>query len=222
MKNYFPGQLFKFSRLIFLMIGVQLIFSGALMANGGNDQLAGLDENSNPILQGIVVSGTLTDDNDMPLPGVNIIVRGTTIGAITDVDGAYSIAVPNAEAVLVFSYIGYSTQEIAVGNQTTISLTLVPDLTSLDEVVVIGYGEATRKVVTGAIVSLKEDEMTKGAATSSISSMIRGRAAGVEVSSNDGLPGQALNIVIRGNTSISNSNEPLYVVDGFPIPASRS
>ena len=192
------------------------------MASEENDQLAGFDKSSNPILQEVVVSGTLTDENDMPLPGVNIMVKGTTIGAITDIDGNYSITVPSADAVLVLSYVGYSTQEIPVGSQTTISLALAPDLTSLDEVVVIGYGEATRKVVTGAIVTLKEDELTKGAATSSISSMIQGRAAGVEVSSNDGLPGQDLNIVIRGNTSISNSNEPLYVVDGFPIPAGVS
>ena len=204
------------------MIGAQLIFSGMLIASEGNDKLAGLEVNSDRFLQEVVVSGTLTDENDMPLPGVNIVVKGTTIGAITDMDGQYMITAPSADAVLVFSYVGYSTQEIPVGNQTTISLALAPDLTSLDEVVVIGYGEATRKVVTGAIVSLKEDEMTQGAATSSISSMIQGRAAGVEVSSNDGLPGQALNIVIRGATSISNSNEPLYVIDGFPVPAGVS
>ena len=174
------------------------------------------------ILQLNTITGTVTDENNMGLPGVNVVVKGTTTGTITNVNGEYELTVPNAEAVLVFSYVGYSTQEISVGNQTTINVTLAPDLTSLDEVVVIGYGEATRKVVTGAIVTLKEDEMTKGAASSSVSSMIQGRAAGVEVSSNDGLPGQTLNIVIRGNTSISNSNEPLYVVDGFPIPAGVS
>ena len=174
------------------------------------------------ILQQNTITGTVTDENGMLLPGVNVVIKGTTIGTITDVEGQYKITVPGADAVLVISYVGYSTQEIVVGNQTIISVALARDLTSLDEVVVIGYGEATRKVVTGAIVSLKEDEMTKGAATSSISSMIQGRAAGVEVSSNDGLPGQALNIVIRGATSISNSNEPLYVIDGFPVPAGVS
>ncbi len=129
---------------------------------------------------------------------------------------------PNLTGKLSVSYIGYATQEIVIGNQTTIDVALASDLTSLDEVVVIGYGEANRKVVSGAIVSLKAAEITKGASTSSVSSMLQGRAAGVEVSSNDGLPGQALNIVIRGSTSISNSNEPLYVIDGFPVPAGVS
>ncbi|TFH26057.1 MAG: TonB-dependent receptor [Bacteroidia bacterium] len=222
MENYFPKHPVKFSRFAFLFIGILMIFSGTLIASEGENQLAGLDENSNLLKQQIVVSGKVTDENNMALPGVNIVVEGTTIGTITNADGAYELTVPNSEAVLVFSYIGYATQQIAVGNQTTINITLAPDLTSIDEVVVIGYGESTRKVVTGAIVSLKEDEMTKGAATSSISSMLQGRAAGVEVSSNDGLPGQALNIVIRGSTSISNSNEPLYVIDGFPVPAGVS
>jgi hypothetical protein len=166
MENYFPKQLLKFSRFTFLFIGILMLFNGTLIAGDHKDQLAGLDNNSNLLLQEIVVSGVVTDESNMALPGVNIVVKGTTIGVITDVKGAYKINVPNTSAVLVFSYVGYATQEIAVGNQTTINLTLAPDLTSLDEVVVIGYGESTRKVVTGAIVSLKEDEMTKGAATS--------------------------------------------------------
>ncbi|MFH0759733.1 MAG: TonB-dependent receptor [Bacteroidota bacterium] len=222
MENYFPENLLKFSRFSFLFIGILMLFSGTLIASDHKDQLAGLDKNSNLLLQEMVVSGVVTDESNTALPGVNIVIKGTSTGVITDIVGAYEITVPNGEAVLVFSYVGYSTQAITVGNQTTMNVTLVPDLTSLDEVVVIGYGESTRKVVTGAIVSLKEDEMTKGAATSSISSMLQGRAAGVEVSSNDGLPGQALNIVIRGSTSISNSNEPLYVIDGFPVPAGVS
>ncbi|MCK5137985.1 MAG: TonB-dependent receptor [Bacteroidales bacterium] len=174
------------------------------------------------MLQANKISGKVTDENNTVLPGVNVIVKGTTIGAITNANGIYDITVPNAEAVLVFSYIGYVTQEITVGAQTTINVTLAEDLTSLEEVVVIGYGEVRRKNVTGAVVSLREDDVTSGAAISSISGMLQGRAAGVEVSSNDGLPGQDLMIVIRGNTSISNSNQPLYVVDGFPLPAGVS
>ncbi len=222
MENYFSENLLKFSRFNFLFIGILMLFSGTLIASDDKDQLAGLDKNSNLPLQEIVVSGVVTDESNTAMPGVNILVKGTLTGVITDVEGAYKINVPNAAAVLVFSYIGYAPQEIVVGNQTTINITLVPDLTALDEVVVIGYGETSRKVVTGAITTLKSDEMTQGAATSSISSMLQGRAAGVEVSSNDGLPGQALNIVIRGSTSISNSNEPLYVIDGFPVPAGVS
>ena len=222
MENYFRENLLKFSRFNFLFIGILMLFSGTLIASDDKDQLAGRDKNSNLLLQEIVVSGVVTNESNITLPGVNILVRGTSTGVITNVEGAFKITVTNAEAVLVFSYIGYATQKIVVGNQTTINVTLAPDLTSLDEVVVIGYGESNRKVISGAIVSLKADEITKGASTSSISSMLQGRAAGVEVSSNDGLPGQSLNIVIRGSTSISNSNEPLYVIDGFPVPAGVS
>jgi len=143
-----------------------MLFSGTLIASDDKDQLAGLDKNSNLLLQEIVVSGVVTDENNTALPGANILVKGTLAGVITNLEGAYTINVTKHEAVLVFSYIGYATQEIVVGNQTTINVTLAPDLTSLDEVVVIGYGESSRKVVSGAIVSLKADEITQGASTS--------------------------------------------------------
>ncbi len=222
MENFLTKQLVRRLRFTLIVIGVLTLSTRGLIAVEGNAQFAGLDNNSDLLLQEKVVTGVVTDESNTALPGVNIIVKGTTNGVITDDNGAYEIRVPDASAVLVFSYIGYSIQEITVGNQSSINVTMAVDLTSLDEVVVIGYGEASRKVVTGAIISLQEDEMTTGAATSSISSMLQGRAAGVEVSSNDGLPGQALNIVIRGSTSISNSNEPLYVIDGFPVGAGVS
>ena len=210
-----PCRLIRLPILVGLMVAISLSSYGALSFDEGNDPSA-------LMLQEIVVSGVVTDESNLALPGVNVLVKGTLKGVITNVKGEFNITVPKAEAVLVFSFIGYATQEIVIGNQTTIKVTLTPDVTSLDDVVVIGYGTSSRKVVSGAIVSLKADEITRGASTSSISSMLQGRAAGVEVSSNDGLPGQALNIIIRGSTSISNSNEPLYVIDGFPAPAGVS
>ncbi len=204
------------------MTAIPILFSGMLFAGEGNDLADGVDESSNRMQQEILVSGKVTDENGETLPGANIMVKGTTIGAISDLNGEFQLTVPDAETILLISYVGYSTQEIVVGNQTTINISLVPDLAALDEVVVIGYGTSTKRDLTGAVVSLKEEDMTLGASTSSVSSMIQGRAAGVEVSSNDGLPGQALNIVVRGSTSISNSNEPLYVVDGFPMAAGVS
>ncbi|MCF6351818.1 MAG: SusC/RagA family TonB-linked outer membrane protein, partial [Cyclobacteriaceae bacterium] len=125
-------------------------------------------------------------------------------------------------SVLVFSYIGYETQEETVGARQVIDISMTPDLTSLEEIVVIGYGEIKKRDLTGAVVSLSESEMTTGAAVTSAAQMLQGRAAGVEVSSGDGKPGGELSIVIRGNSSISNSTEPLYVVDGFPIAAGVS
>ncbi|TDI71890.1 MAG: TonB-dependent receptor, partial [Bacteroidetes bacterium] len=173
--------------------------------------------------QDITISGQLTDKTDgTPLIGANVLVKGTTVGAVTDTEGNYRLSVPDGATHLTISYIGYSSIEIEIGARSVINLALAQDLTRLDEIVVVGYGTVKKKDLTGAVVSLGEKDMTIGAATNSISSMIQGRAAGVEVSANDGLPGQSLNIVIRGNNTISNSNEPLYVIDGFPIAAGVS
>ena len=175
------------------------------------------------IIQGIVITGKVTgEDSSEGLPGVNVVVKGTTQGSVTDVNGNYSLNVPDENSLLVFSSVGYVTEEVLVGNQSVIDLVMVPDITALEEIVVIGYGTVRKRDLTGAVVTLDEEDMTLGGAVNSVSAMLQGRAAGVEVSANDGLPGQKLNIVIRGNTSISNSNEPLYVVDGFPLAAGVS
>ncbi len=174
------------------------------------------------VLKAIDIRGTVTDINGEPLPGVNIIIKGSTNGTVTDVDGNYKLTVADESSVLVFSYIGYETQEAAVGARQVINISMTPDLTSLEEIVVIGYGEIKKRDLTGAVVALSEEDMTTGAAVTSAAQMLQGRAAGVEVSSGDGKPGGELSIVIRGNSSISNSTEPLYVVDGFPIAAGVS
>lgn len=167
--------------------------------------------------QGTQVSGTVTDGTGAPLPGVNIVVQGTAIGTTTDFDGNFKILVPSDGSSLIFSYLGFKDEIVPVGNRTTIDVRLQESADALDEIVVVGYGTVKKKDLTGAVVSLGEDEMTLGASTSSAAQMIQGRAAGVEISANDGEPGQGLNIVIRGATSLSNSNEPLFVVDGFPL-----
>ncbi len=174
--------------------------------------------------QVIEVTGKVTSAEDADgLPGVNVIVQGTAQGTVTDVEGNYKLEVPGGEeAVLVFSSVGYLHEEIVLGNQTVIDLAMVPDVTALEEIVVIGYGSVKKKDLTGAVVSLSEEDMTTGAAVTSAAGMLQGRAAGVEVSSADGTPGGSLSIVIRGNSSISNSTEPLYVVDGFPLAAGVS
>ncbi len=174
------------------------------------------------VLKEIDIRGTVIDINGGPLPGVNIIIKGSANGTVTDVDGKYKLTVIDESSVLVFSYIGYETQEETVGARQVIDISMMPDLTSLEEIVVIGYGEIKKRDLTGAVVSLGEEDMTTGAAVTSAAQMLQGRAAGVEVSSGDGAPGGELSIVIRGNSSISNSNEPLYVVDGFPIAAGTS
>lgn len=162
------------------------------------------------------VSGNVTDfSNGDPLPGVNILIQGTATGTISDMEGNYQLDVPGEDAVLVFSFIGYESQEVAVGSQTEIDIQLIPDLTTLSEVVVVGYGTQRRQDITGAISSIKaEDMVTQGANT--VEKSLQGRVAGVQVESAGGNPGSGVRILIRGTGSLGNNN-PLYIVDGVQV-----
>jgi TonB-dependent starch-binding outer membrane protein SusC len=166
--------------------------------------------------QGRTVTGKVTSAEDgTGLPGVSILEKGTTNGTVTDNDGNFSVAVGD-DAVLVFSFVGYTTQEIAVRTQSSINVSLATDVTSLSEVVVIGYGEVERKDATGAIVTLKPEDFNSGV-ISSPEQLIQGRAAGVQITSNNGEPGGGINIRIRGTSSVRSGNNPLFVVDGVPL-----
>jgi iron complex outermembrane receptor protein len=161
------------------------------------------------------VSGVVSDALG-PIPGVNVLVKGTTTGTQTDFDGNYSLDVGSAEAVLVFSFIGYATQEIPVNGQSTINITLAEDIAALDEVVIIGYGQTTIKDATGSVASVKSGDFNKGVVTTA-DQLIQGRVSGVQVTASSGEPGAAANIRVRGTSSIRAGNDPLYVVDGFPL-----
>ena len=166
--------------------------------------------------QGITVSGTVTDDFDDPLPGVNVRVKGTPIGMITDANGRFQLNVPNAETILVFSYVGFVTVEIPLNGRNTLNVTMTEDYAQLEEVVVIGYGTVAKKDVTTAvsIVSTKDlDERPMVSAAQAI----QGKAAGVNVYQPSGTPGADMVIRVRGTTSFNGSNDPLYVVDGIPV-----
>lgn len=167
-------------------------------------------------IQEITVSGTVTDSNGAPLPGASVVEKGTSNGTQTDFDGNFSIAVSNNEAVLEISYIGFKTQQVTVGSQTQIKITLEEDAAGLDEVVVIGYGTVKKSDLTGSVVSIKSEEITKVVAPS-FDTAIQGRLAGVQISSGGGQPGAETGIKIRGGNSISGSNQPLIIVDGVPI-----
>jgi TonB-dependent starch-binding outer membrane protein SusC len=162
-----------------------------------------------------VVTGTITDEANESLPGVNIILKGTTQGTTSDINGAYSIQVTGEDAVLVFSFIGYETQETPVGSRTAIDISMIPDTKTLEEVVVVGYGEVKKSDLTGSVSSIKSDEINAYPATNLMQSLA-GRATGVQISQNTGSPGGALSVRIRGTNSVQGDNEPLYVVDGFP------
>ena len=161
----------------------------------------------------IVVSGVLTDEADNPLPGVNVLVKGTTIGTTTDAQGRYSLNVPDENSILVISFIGYSTQEITVGTQTTINVKLMPDIQQLGEVVVVGYGTQKKTSVTGAISSVSSEQISVQPVVN-IGQALQGRVAGVTVV-NNGAPGSAPIVRVRGVGTVNNAN-PLYVIDGFP------
>jgi TonB-linked SusC/RagA family outer membrane protein len=162
------------------------------------------------------VTGKVSDAADgQGIPGVNVVVKGTTNGTTTDGDGNYTINVPNENAVLVFSSVGFTPQEITVGNQSAINISLVVDQQTLDAVVVVGYGERRKSDVTGSIVSVSAADMTQRPVSNALQGM-QGKAAGVDISSNE-RPGTVSSITIRGVRSLTASNSPLYVVDGIPL-----
>jgi len=160
-----------------------------------------------------LVSGTVKDENGDGMPGVNILVKGTASGTASDADGKFSINVPGDEAVLVFTFIGYGTKEVTVGSRTAVDEVLAPDQTSLDEVVVTGYGVDKRRELTGSVSTVKAKDLTV-APTGNVEQMLQGRVPGVTVISN-GQPGTTSQIRVRGFGAFGGNN-PLYIVDGVP------
>ncbi|WP_276366053.1 TonB-dependent receptor [Chryseolinea sp. H1M3-3] len=163
-----------------------------------------------------VVTGTVLDETGAGMPGVNVLVKGTTQGTVTNAEGKYSISA-QSDATLVFTFVGYKTSEVSVGGRTTIDLSMEQDATSLDEVVVIGYGTQKRSDLTGAVGSVSADKLQERPATS-LNQALSGKIAGVQVNTNSGRPGGKSNVRIRGFSSINSSNNPLYVVDGVQLP----
>lgn len=163
-----------------------------------------------------LITGAVTDAKGEELPGVNIVLKGTTKGTITSYDGKYSIAPENSSTVLVFSYLGYQSKEVKVGNQKVINVVLEEESTALNEVVVVGYQEVRRRDLTGSVAKANLNDMLKSP-VASFDEALGGRIAGVMVNSGEGAPGGQMNIVIRGNNSLTQENSPLYVIDGFPV-----
>ncbi|RYF52906.1 MAG: SusC/RagA family TonB-linked outer membrane protein, partial [Cytophagaceae bacterium] len=153
------------------------------------------------------------------LPGVNVVVKGSSSGTTTDAEGRFKISVPGERAILVFSSVGYLKQEIAVGSQTNLTIKLVPDDQTLSEVVVVGYGSQLKKEVTGAVQTVSAKEL-KDIPVSQVTQKLQGRLAGVQINQTTGKPGQGMSVRIRGQLSVSAGSDPLYVVDGFPITGS--
>ena len=167
--------------------------------------------------QSQTVTGKVVDSEGYEVIGGSVTIKGAAgVGTVTDIDGNYTLKVNDASKdVLVFSYVGMTTKEVKVNGQKVVNVTLQVDAKVLDEVVVIGYGTVSRKDLTGSVVSVKSDELLK-VPTSDISQALAGRVAGVQVTQSEGAPGSSISIRVRGGISITQSNEPLYIIDGFP------
>jgi TonB-linked SusC/RagA family outer membrane protein len=170
----------------------------------------------NSYAQERLVTGTVTSSDGEVLVGVNVILKGTSTGTVTDVNGNYNLTLPTDGGTLVFSFIGFTSEEVAIGSRTTVNVSLEEDVQALNEVVVIGYGTVKKSDLTGAVASVKPDDLNQGAIVS-IDQALQGRVAGVRINQASAEPGGGINIRIRGAGSISAGNQPLYVVDGLPI-----
>lgn len=164
------------------------------------------------------VKGVVRDEAGQLMPGVSVVVKGTLVGTATDADGNFSLSVPE-NTTLVFSFIGYQSQEVAVAAKKEITVALKPDVAKLDEVVVVGYGTTKVKDLTGAVSSVGAKELEK-TSLPNVAAILQGKAAGVLVSPGASKPGEPVKIRVRGSTSLEGTNEPLYVVDGVPVEQS--
>jgi len=205
MKHFYPKgkQILSRIKITALIVLLATFIVPSMNANTTETQI---------IQQNKQIKGSVTDAAGEPLVGVTVMVKGGTTGTITDVNGNYSINA-NTGNTLLFSYIGYVTQEIIISNQATINVQLVEDSEMLDEVVVVGYGTMRKSDVTGSISTAKGKDIIKGQAFNALDGL-KGKAAGVNIFSNTGQPGGEMRVIIRGISTINASASPLYVVDG--------
>ena len=175
----------------------------------------------NSQIQETEISGTVSDEKGVTLPGVAVRVKDSKVATVTDINGRYKISVPSANGVLLFSFVGMETQEIPVGKRNVLNVVLKPQTTLLSDVVVIGYGTQKRSDINGSISSVKAADIANVPQVS-IDQMLQGRASGLTISQNSGAPGSNTSVRVRGVTSLSGSNEPLYVIDGVPISGDAS
>jgi TonB-dependent starch-binding outer membrane protein SusC len=193
--------------------GISLFKTKTSDASG---QYGELDVSGSATALAIRITGKVTDEGGQPMPGVNILVKSTTNGTSTSADGTYVLEVEESNSVLVFSFIGYKSQEVEISNRTQIDVILVADIETLGEIVVTGYGtNQARRDITGAVGLVNADQIRTLPLTG-LDQAMQGRIAGVQVTQNSGEPGGGVSVRIRGAGSISNGNEPLYIVDGVP------
>ena len=169
----------------------------------------------NILAQSKKVTGLVTDDSRMPIPGATVLVKETTIGTTTNLDGEFEITVPNENGILIFSFIGMQSKEVELNGQSNLQITLESDFVGIEEIVVVGYGQLKSADLTGAVASINSDELSRSRAAD-LGEAMQGLASGVHVTQNSGAPGEGVAIKIRGTGTLNNA-EPLYVVDGFVV-----
>jgi TonB-linked SusC/RagA family outer membrane protein len=209
-RKYFGKLLLSFM----LMAVLILVQSGLAFASGSVPD--GLN-----LMQPKVVTGVVLDDEGNALPSVSVLEKGTTNGVLSDASGAYRITLTTVDQVLVFSFVGYASQEVAVGSRTVVNVTMVLSETGLEEIVVVGYGTQRKESVTGSVASMRGDEM-RDVPSSNITQALQGRIAGVDMEQTSTKPGASMQIRVRGTRSLNASNDPLVVLDGIPFGGSIS
>jgi TonB-linked SusC/RagA family outer membrane protein len=195
------------------IVGQQIILSPDPDKNSFLSRQLDTEVAASPLPADRNITGKVSDERGEGLPGVSIVVKGTQQGTTTNSDGTFAMSVATGDAVLIFSFVGYASKEVQVGSQTNISVSLEVDNKSLEEFVVVGYGAVKKSDLTGSVGTIKGDVIAERPSTS-LNQALGGRLAGVEVSINSGRPGGRANIRIRGNTSVSVANNPLYIIDG--------
>lgn len=189
-----------------------LINVGVILADNHSGVVSGTSSINGIMQSGITVTGTVVDTDGLTMPGVNILIKGTTTGIITDIDGNFRISVPNKNAILMFSFVGFISQDIIVDNQMKINVILQPSTLELEDVVVVGYGVQKKKLVTGATSQVKGDDITKLSTVSALGALA-GQTPGVNITSLSGMPGEGFKVAIRGLGTVGDS-APLYIIDG--------
>ncbi|WP_456311686.1 SusC/RagA family TonB-linked outer membrane protein [Pseudomonas shirazensis] len=209
-------QELKFNLKAIITILVLIVSVFKVSAASSTDSSKKTEITNNKSEADIVIKGVVLDELGQPMIGVTIVPKGATRGATTDFDGTFTIVVPSNTTALVFSYVGYDNKEVLISNQTNIKVSMVPGSKTLNEVVIVGYGTQKKKNVLGAISSVKGETLTLSSAPSVLTAL-QGKVAGLQIAQNSAQPGGGFNIQIRGAGSINASNQPLVVVDGFPI-----
>ncbi|WP_229235971.1 SusC/RagA family TonB-linked outer membrane protein [Dyadobacter tibetensis] len=162
------------------------------------------------------IKGTIKDETGQGLPGVSVLLKGTTRGTVSNVDGTFSLQAPDQGGTLVLSFVGYLTKEVLIANRSSFDIQMSVDAQALTEVVVVGYGSQLKKEITGAVQTVKAEEL-KDIPVSQVTQKLQGRLAGVQINQTTGKPGQGMSVRIRGQVSVTAGSDPLYVIDGFPI-----